>query len=245
METVLISTKSTQSFIKQDVLETRLAALVQPSSTSGISRSEQLSVVDSYLAERGSKDVLKKAIHFVKPFFLAMSDQMLRDEARRILDGFSAEDHGLAALEHFLLHRQHPEILKSGIVDKVMTYHELQEKREYEQKKHPETSQAFHEREILADIGKAVDSAAEGASIEEREKIMAKNARDHSLASSLLGRIDSDRRAAYLEVLRQRREAKLKETPTPEEQQKQPFFEEDLPFAEALEPAEYTLLKQF
>jgi hypothetical protein len=35
---------------------------------------DQLSVVDSYLAEQGSKDVLKNAIDFVKPFFFAMSN---------------------------------------------------------------------------------------------------------------------------------------------------------------------------
>ena len=70
-------------------------------------------------------------------------------------------------------------------------------------------------------------------------------ARDHRLAESLLRRIDGDRKAAYLEILRQRREAKLKEVPTLEQQQKQAVFEEDLPFVAALDPAEHAILKQF
>lgn len=172
VETVLVSTKSTQSLITKDVLEARLAALVEPSSQGSTSISENLSVIDGYLAVQGSKDVLRKAIDFVKPFFLAMSDQMLHDEARKILDGFVAEDHSFDALEHFLLHKEHPEILESGLIDKVMTYHELRDKRRIDQKRNAETSQAFKEREIMADIGQGIDSAGENASLDDREKAM-------------------------------------------------------------------------
>ena len=74
VETALISSSSTQSLITQEVLEQRLADLVSPSKSPGSKPAEGLSFVDSFLAERGNKEVLKKAIDFVKPFFLAMSE---------------------------------------------------------------------------------------------------------------------------------------------------------------------------
>lgn len=40
-----------------------------------------LSVIDSFLAEKGSKQVLKQAIQFVKPFFLNTVDEMLKERA--------------------------------------------------------------------------------------------------------------------------------------------------------------------
>lgn len=73
--------------------------------------------------------MLKKAINFVKPFFLSMSDQMLKDESRKIFDGLLASDHAFEALAHYLLHRDHPLILESGLIDKAMSYHELRGKR--------------------------------------------------------------------------------------------------------------------
>lgn len=72
---------------------------------------------------------------------------------------------------------------------------------------------------------------------------MDKLARDHNVASSLLATIESNRTAAYLELLKKQREAKLEQVMTPEERKKQPFFEEDLPFDEVLGIAEKLMMK--
>jgi len=47
---------------------------------------------------------------------------------------------------------------------------------------------------------------------------MEKNAREHNLAVGRLASIERNRRATYLEVLRKRRDDRLKTVPTPEEQ---------------------------
>ena len=128
------------------------------------------------------------------------------------------QDHGLRALEHYLLHRDCPEILESGLIDKVLSYHELRDKRKVEHEKAPETSEVFRERAILSEIGLGIDSADPSKSIEEREMEMEKNAREHNLVVGRLASIERNRRAAYLEVLRKRRDDRLKTVPTPEEQ---------------------------
>lgn len=85
-------------------------------------------MVDSFLAEKGSKLVLKQAINFVKPFFLSMTDDLLKEHALQILDGFNSLDNSFNVLEHFMIHRECPHILESGLIDKVMNYHEIQHK---------------------------------------------------------------------------------------------------------------------
>jgi hypothetical protein len=125
---VLVSTKTTQNKISKDTLEKRLAAIINPSVGGDKALTDQLTVVDSFLAEKGSKKVLKQAINFVKPFFLSMTDDLLKERARSILHGFNSSDNSFNVLEHYLLHRDYPDILDSGIIDKVMNYHELQHK---------------------------------------------------------------------------------------------------------------------
>ena len=104
------------------------------------------------------------------------------------------------------------------MIDKVLSYHELRDKRKFEHERAPETSEAFREGVILSEIGLGIDSADPSKSIEEREKEMEKNAREHNLAVGQLASIERNRRAAYLEVLRKRRDDRLKTAPTPEEQ---------------------------
>lgn len=69
-----------------------------------------------------------------------------------------------------MLHKDYPDILDSGLVDKVMNYHELQNKARLDRLRYQEKSNSFLEREILNDIGKGIDSAGDNASIAEREK---------------------------------------------------------------------------
>lgn len=104
------------------------------------------------------------------------------------------------------------------MIDKVLSYHELRDKRKVEHEKAPETSEVFRERAILSEIGLGIDSADPSKSIEEREMEMEKNAREHNLVVGRLASIERNRRAAYLEVLRKRRDDRLKTVPTPEEQ---------------------------
>ena len=109
-----------------DTLEERLAAIIQPKTGENAkSLVETMTVVDSFLAEKGSKQVLKKAIEFVKPFFFSMTDELLTEKAREIMHGFNVQDSNFLALEHFLVHKDFPDILESGIIQKVMNYHDL------------------------------------------------------------------------------------------------------------------------
>lgn len=57
VETVLVSTKSTSTKISKGTLEARLAAIMGPSIA--VDKANQLTVVDSFLAEKGSKKVIK------------------------------------------------------------------------------------------------------------------------------------------------------------------------------------------
>ena len=86
------------------------------------------------------------------------------------------------AFHHYFLHREFPEILDCGIVDKVLEYHELKHKKHQDQLRNAEKSQTFLEKEILNDIGKGIDIGAEKGTIEEREKEMDKLAKDHYTA---------------------------------------------------------------
>ena len=106
------------------------------------------------------------------------------------------------------------------MIDKVLSYHELRDKRKAEHERTPETSEAFRERAILSEVGVDIDSADPSKSIEEREKEMEKNAREHNLVVGQLASIERNRQATYLEVLRKRREDRLKTVPTPEEQER-------------------------
>jgi hypothetical protein len=65
VETALLE----ESDMSKDALEKRLAQIVNPANIDK-DNSASLNMIDSYLADKNGKLILKEAVEFVKPFFL-------------------------------------------------------------------------------------------------------------------------------------------------------------------------------
>jgi len=65
VETALLD----ESDMSKDALEKRLAQITNPSNIEK-DNTASLNLIDSYLADKNGKTVLKEAVEFVKPFFL-------------------------------------------------------------------------------------------------------------------------------------------------------------------------------
>lgn len=74
---------------------------------------------------------------------------------------------------------------------------------------------------------------------------MDEQARDHYLAQSLLSKIDENRKATYIEILKKKREAKFDEVIPEKDRYKVSFFEDDLPFEKALDKGEQLLIENY
>lgn len=82
-------------------LEKRLAQIINPANINK-DNSASLNLIDSYLADKNSKLVLKETVEFVKPFFLQIYQEKLNEESNKILDRFNSHENSNMVLEHYL-----------------------------------------------------------------------------------------------------------------------------------------------
>lgn len=218
VETVLMNspTGAHASSASREVLEKRLAQARAPWNAER-SATESLGVIDDFLAERGSKEVLKKAVDYVKPFFLAIIRERLEAEAGRVLDGFCASSSANQALESYLLHRWHPELLEDGRLAAQLAYDPERHRERLLERDAPEASARHRDRRALAAIGEGLDSADAGASITDREKALTENAREHLAAQAAVSQRVELREQALLEKRQRERDERLR-TPFGEEE---------------------------
>jgi hypothetical protein len=87
VETALLG----ETEMTMDALEKRLAQIVDPTNIRQ-DKTAPLKMIDSYLADKNGKRVLKATVEFVKPFFLQVYQEKLEQEANRVLEMFDAED---------------------------------------------------------------------------------------------------------------------------------------------------------
>ena len=131
------------SSIGKDMLEKRLAEIIQPTNAAQ-DRTTSLRIIDSFLAKKNGHDALRQAIRIVKPFFLAVYDKKLQEEAARVIEGFSAHENSGEVLEHYLFNLRHPgKLEESEALRKLVNYHEAREKVAFEERLDPTKSTSF------------------------------------------------------------------------------------------------------
>ena len=68
-------------------------------------------VLDAYLNEQNSEELIKDAINLSKPYFFRhVLAPRLENESRRVFDGFKAEVTGTEVLHYYLMNIYYPEI---------------------------------------------------------------------------------------------------------------------------------------
>ena len=73
-------------------MEKRLASLLGPKKNH--EKTASLKLVDDFLSDKTGKTTLKAAVDIVKPFFFAICQEKLDEEASKVLSGFNADQGG-------------------------------------------------------------------------------------------------------------------------------------------------------
>jgi len=88
-------------------MEKRLASLLGPKKNH--EKTASLKLVDDFLSDKTGKTTLKAAVDIVKPFFFAICQEKLDEEASKVLSGFNADQGGSReVLEYYLFSTSHP-----------------------------------------------------------------------------------------------------------------------------------------
>jgi hypothetical protein len=92
-----------------------------------------LRVLDTFLNERNSSDLVKDAIKLAKPyFFLNIVGPRIEAEARKVFDAFRAESTGNEVLHYYFMFRDYPELLRAEPTNPLYLLKNFSEDRERE-----------------------------------------------------------------------------------------------------------------
>ena len=136
-------------------------------------------IIDTFLAEEGSKRAIRQAIELVKPFFFSVCSERIELEATKLLEAFSAQDSGALALEQYLFHRAHPGKLQGHrAYQDLVNHHVDRDRLQYLDQANPEKSTQFGYRQLLASLGSGLDSEDPSLSLAEKEDAVTERTRE-------------------------------------------------------------------
>ena len=160
-------------------LEKRLASLLQPKIPAS---ADQLSFIDDFLSERNSKDVIKKTIDFVKPFFLNVIKEQLEAESRQLLDKLQSTKTRRRALETYLLHESCPDLKLLGLQEKLAKDHEYRHYVRFVDRDDPLAGENWRNKQHQAKVAKNLHRDTSDASIpiEKREQMLMDQAKEQA-----------------------------------------------------------------
>jgi hypothetical protein len=100
IEVVLLNQKSGN--LTKGVLEERLAAIMTPKGGDQVKTS--LSVIDAYLNEANSENLIKEALRIVKPFYFYIRFDYLNREAQKVLEAMKVYNTNSSVLVYYMFH---------------------------------------------------------------------------------------------------------------------------------------------
>lgn len=118
---------------------------------------------------------------FVKPFFFEVFQEKLEQEAKTVLEGFKKDQTQYQALQHFWLNDQYPKFKDNKVLSKIQQYHDIQDRISLVEKQLPE-KRALQGYKDLMSMVKVGNSWEQGKTLEEKEKLMAQQAKEALLA---------------------------------------------------------------
>lgn len=88
-------------------------------------KTASLNMIDSYLSDKHGKSVLKATVEKVKPFFLQIYQEKLKEEMEFVIDSFRGQENSNDVLEFYLTYKQDPSAWKnSKAMKKMENFHE-------------------------------------------------------------------------------------------------------------------------
>lgn len=196
--------------LPKDLLEKRLADTLNPKN-SNQDNSAQLRIIDNFLSEKENKAHLKAAIRLIKPFFFAICSERLESEAARILGGFRISENANRALEQFLFFKHYGGNLRENqALQRYLTRHPMRHKLELLDQQRPESSAKQARRDLLDVLGIGIDSNDASVSLDDREKKMTENVRQHQRKHSRFISYSEYPEEAFAKLRKQQLEDKLK-----------------------------------
>ena len=187
----------------EEAMTKRLASLLGPRKQRLNSKPASLKLVDDFLADKTGKATLKAAVEIVKPFFFAICQEKLDEEAGKVLDGFFAGEGGSReVLEYYLFSTSHPgELRNNATLLKLRPSDTLeQQMQRAEQGAEGEARLAFQYRMLLQDLGQHLDTAGPEASVQKRIRSIMHNSKLEQQALYTFQNLDNDVAEALTEA---------------------------------------------
>lgn len=117
-------------------------------------KTASLNMIDSYLSDKHGKSVLKATVEKVKPFFLQIYQEKLKEEMEFVIDSFRGQENSNDVLEFYLTYKQDPSAWKnSKAMKKMENFHEELISRQNHEILDPLNSKRFAMRNVLNSFG--------------------------------------------------------------------------------------------
>jgi hypothetical protein len=175
--------------MSKDALEKRLAQITNPANIEK-DNTASLNMIDSYLADKNGKLVLKEAVEFVKPFFLRIYQEKLNEESSKILGRFNLNENSTETLEHYLAYTSDPGAFKNSVaISKLFQFNEEKIARDNAEINFPLDSERYAHRHILdlLGVGSTFDNAKTGKDLSDATR---SEQRDYAEYNRIRGLVD-------------------------------------------------------
>lgn len=138
-----------------------------------------LRILDAYLNESNSEQLLKDAIDLSKPFFFANQlSSRLAAASRTLMDAFKAESTSNLLLEYYLFNAWNPEARHSAVVRKIAQYSEERERVNIAEAVMPQESRRYAVKKWLSLMGQEEQ-------MQEKEQLEAVTAKEYANLGAL------------------------------------------------------------
>lgn len=113
-----------------------------------------LRILDAFLSEKNSEALVKDAIRIVKPYFFANTlGPRLEQEARKVFDGFKAENTANDVLMYYMMNQQHPEFRHAHATQRLQSFNEDRDRTAYLEALFPDQSRRYALKRHIALMG--------------------------------------------------------------------------------------------
>jgi hypothetical protein len=110
-------------------------------------------MLDAYLNEKNSEQLIKDAIKIAKPYFFGQLRTRLDEEARRVFDGFYTEGTCDDVLFYYLMNTNHPELQTNPLTQKMINFNENSDRDKYWDALSPVESERFQMKKFISMVG--------------------------------------------------------------------------------------------